>query len=292
LTLAYLSDGWIWLQPIDGGQARPLVRVKAISARSWLIFSPDGATIAYADVGVHVVNVQTGETRRLLADVPFDQKRPNPETTVTYWPERFVADPDTGLHTRLVVGISIWEKTSVGVVDIDSGAVTDLRELDLSLLLFLQDSSVLLYGNNRQRGASSVLQADSVVGRGEWDVLIRFGDLTDETLYAGQAVEFRPGWVRLVGSVAVEWGERQKYFVLDFDAATGEAYPLRYFYHVNDIGAFQGEISPDGALIPVYLDTFWHSGARGGSVLLVDLKTGQTLPMELPRRIQRLTWLP
>ncbi|HYZ13402.1 MAG TPA: hypothetical protein VFA08_07315 [Actinomycetota bacterium] len=73
-TIAYfpvngtnVPAGDLWLADADGADARPLVRGELVAAR----WSPDGTRIAYADegrMGTYIVDVGTGEARRVLDD--------------------------------------------------------------------------------------------------------------------------------------------------------------------------------------------------------------------------------
>lgn len=277
LAIAYISDGQLWLQPIHDAEVQILAEIQGDHHASSPVFSPDGQYIAYTDDGVWLLDLGTRETRQLLQDVPLTENAGNANEYRLYQPERFVLGVD-GAPGQLVVDIGVWEWNSVGIYDLGTGELQELRGKLHTDLLPLYGGKALVYGNNGVDGAFSLHLADSLNDINSITEVVAFAELTDDTLFAEQATEIAPGTVRVVGTVigpAVQGG-----FYFDYDLMAQEAGAVEVFYLFGETAnpTVFGDISPDGGVLPIYNRMTWYDDGRvEGELVLDDLATGENL---------------
>ncbi|MCZ7542431.1 MAG: hypothetical protein M5R40_02320 [Anaerolineae bacterium] len=235
------------------------------------------------------------ETRQLLADVPLDEGASNAADYRIYQPERFVLD-DAGQPAALIVDAGVWEWNTVGVYDLASGALQELGGQLHTSLLPLSDGRVLLYGNSGLAGEFALHVAESLDDINDFSEVLSFGALTGATLFAEQAVEISPGIVRVFGSALSERPEEALAFSFDFDVTAGTATEVQFVTLSEgdeSSNTVTGRLSPDGRLIPVYLNALWtDAGSLYGNFALLDLDTGARVTAEFPETVGVFRWQP
>lgn len=108
LSVAYISAGQVWLQPIHTETPEALAEVSAAQFFGGLVFSADHQYLAYPDDGVWLLDLSTRETRQLLENLPVLPDGSNTGNARTHAPLRFVLDTD-GKPRHLIVKISFLE---------------------------------------------------------------------------------------------------------------------------------------------------------------------------------------
>jgi hypothetical protein len=293
LGIAYISDGQLWLQSIHTDEPEAVAAVSATQFFSSPVWSQDGQYIAYADNGVWLMDLGTRETRQLLADVPLEPSASNAGEYRIYQPELFVTDTD-GKAAQLIVDVGVWEWNTVGVYDLASGELQELEGQLHTSLLPLSDGRVLLYGNGGVAGEFALHMADSLEDINTYSQVLSFSSLTDATLFAEQAVEISPGVVRVFGPAIATDSEDANAFYFDFDAEAGTADTVNFLTLAGSDesgNTVAGRLSPDGSLVPVYLNALWtDAGSIYGEFELLDMETGETVAGEFPETVSIFRW--
>jgi hypothetical protein len=293
LSVAYISDGQLWLQPIHTETPEALAEITAEQFFSAPVFSEDNQYIAYADNGVWLLDLDTRETRQLLVDVPVAADGSNMAEYRIYRPEMFVLD-EAGKADKLIVDVGVWEWNSAGVYDLETGDLQELEGQIHTRLLPLSNGKVLVYGNSGFAGEFGLHMADSVEDINDYQEALNFRSLTENTLYAEQAVEIEPGIVRVFGQALGEDPMAATVFYFDYNVETGEATPVN-FVTVAEADennyTLPGKLSPDGDLLPVFLDTiFSDQGGFQARLALFDLTAGEPLDLPLPELVGQFEW--
>jgi hypothetical protein len=295
LSVAYVSAGQLWLQPIHTDESEALAPLSATQFFSSPVFSQDGQYIAYADNGVWLLDLGTRETRQLLADVPLDASASNAGEFRIYQPELFVLDNDRQI-SKLIVDVGIWEWNTVGVYDLASGELQELEGQVHTNLLPLSGGRVLLYGNGGVAGEPALHIAESLDDINNFTEVVSFRSLTDATLFAEQAVEIRLGVVRIFGPALAPESEGALAFYFDFDVQAGTAGSVNFAALAagDESGnPVPGRLSPDGSLVPVYLNALWTDfGSIYGDFELLDLEAHETVAAEFPETVGVFHWQP
>lgn len=294
LSIAYASGGQLWLQPIHTDSPQSLASLSTPSANANPVFSPDGQYLAYADGGVWLLDLGTRQTRQLLRDVPLRANASNAGLYRLYRPERFIPGTN-GSAAKLIVDVGIWEWNTVGVVDLASGDLQELAGQLHTSLLSLGDGRVLLYGNTGVGGEMSLDIATSLDDINTSTRLVDFGVVSQATLFADQAVEVAPRVVRIFGSSLGADSAQPVLFSFDYDLSSSTASAVHFFYPPQSAGGstVAGEPSPDGSLIPVYVDAQTNAaGVYFGQVTLYDPVSGDPVPVDLPSPVGLFRWQP
>lgn len=282
LSVAYVSDGQLWLQPIHTEEAEALVKVSATQFYKSPVFSPDGQYIAYADNGLWLLDLGTRETRQLLENVEVNADGNNMNEFRLYAPEQFVMDKD-GKASKLVVDVGVWEWNTVGVYDLASGDLQVLEGQTHTDLLPLSDGRVLVYGNTGLGGEPVLDVANSLDDINTYTEVVKFGSVTSATLFAEQAVEVQPGVVRVFGQSLGAFPDQVKTFILDYDLNTnivGQVH-MTFIQNTSQEPVNLGTLSPDGKFLPVHLDAqFTDAGTPYGNFSLVELGPDTVTPIE------------
>ncbi len=278
LSITYISDGQLWLQPIHTEEAEALAPVNVSQFPRTPIFSQDGAYIAYANNGVWLLDLSTRQTRQLLKDVRIEPSATNGGEFQIHFPERFVRGTD-GKETKLIVDVGVWEWNTVGIYDLTSSRFHFLDGQNYTSLLPLYGERVLLYGNNAVGGINGLAMADSLEDINNYKDVLNFGDVTASTLFAEQAVEIHPGVVRIFGQSISAFPDEVKLFYFDYDMMAKVVGQLHMITVPNKTGGYvyTGNLSPDGSLLPVYHDTiFTDANSPYGDFSLIDLTKNET----------------
>jgi hypothetical protein len=296
LSIAYISDGQLWLQPIHTEEAEALAEISETQFFSSPVFSTDGQHLAYADNGIWLFDLPSREAELILPDVPLAEDGSNMSEYRTYDPDHFVLGAD-GKAAKLVVRVGIWEWQTPGVVDLATGELTMLEPYAHTRALALYGDKVLLYGNGGIAGEMALHLADSLDDLNTYEKVVDFAEITPTTLFADQAVEIHPGVVRVLGTVLIglETTGEGGWFTFDADLMAGTVSEVEFLNLADETTthAVAGEISPDGSIVPVYNDATWtESGSLTGHVELIDLTTGEALDVELPETVGLLHWRP
>ncbi len=292
LAVAYISGGQLWLQPIHTEEAQALAPVSATQFSYGPIFSQDGQYVAYPDGGVWLLDLGTRETRQLLANVDLTGNNEMSEFRI-FNPQQFVADAD-GRATHLIVDVGVWEWNSAGVYDLATDSFLQLEGPDHTNLLPLSGGRVLVFGNNGIGGDPGLSFAPSLAEINDAVRVLGFGDLTDETLFAEGAVEIAPDLVRIYGQSIPSVPGEAIYFTFDYDLTMG-ARPVNFII-VSKPGqetAIYSPLSPDGAVMPVYINnTYTNAATVVGSLHLLDVITRDVVSAPLPEQTGLFVWQP
>lgn len=292
LAIAYVSGGQLWLQPLHTEAAEALATLTATMFFSSPVFSHDGEYIAYADNGIWLVDLASRETRQLLTDVPLLPDGSNMAEMRSYEPKMFLRGAD-GRAAKLVVDVGIWEWNGEGIVDLATGALQLLDGQQHSNLLPLYGDRVLVYGNSGVGGDPALRFADSLDAINNSREVLRFSDLTPETLFAQQAVEIFPGVVRVFGESLLNAPEEINFFYVDvnlMESTVGAVQFVRLPQSTTG-STVAGRLSPDGSILPVYVDAIYTEfGTVFGALSLVDLTTGETISAAFPDAVGIFRW--
>ncbi len=282
LSVAYISDGQLWLQPIHTEEAQALAPITATQFYHSPVYGPDGQYIAYPDNGVWLLDLGTRQTKQLLADVKLEENAANADKFRLYAPEQFVMDKD-GKASKLVVDVGVWEWNTVGVLDLATGKLQELQGQVHTDLLPLSNGKVLLYGNSGLAGEPALHVADSLNDINTYTEAMQFGSVTSATLFAEQAVEIQPGVVRVFGQSIGAFPDQVKTFILDYDFnanVVGQVH-MTFIQNSSQNPVNIGTLSPDGQVLPIHLDAqFTDAGSPYGSVNLVELGPDTVKPID------------
>ena len=294
LSVAYISAGQLWLQPIHTDTPEALAPVSAVQFFSGPVFSLDGQYIAYADRGAWLLDLSTRQSRQILADVPVDETGSNADQFRIFMPYRFATDAE-GHAAQLLVRIGVWEWQTAGVYDLASGQLQELSGHVHNNLLPLSDGRVLVYGNNGMDGHPGLSIAASLSDVNTYSDILDFTALTDATLFAEQAVETAPGRIRIFGPALDPANPGERVFFFDVDLAAGTASAVRILNLSDGISmnTVAGDLSPDGRIVPVYLGALWtDAGSIYGRFQLHDLDADAVMPVAFPETVGVFRWKP
>ena len=278
LGIAYISDGQLWLQAIHTDEPESLTTISATEFLRSPVFSPDGQFIAYTDNGVWLLDLSTRESRQLLGNVPFTAESESVGVLRIYTPEQFVLATD-GKVAQLVVDIGMWEWGTAGILDLTSGELQMIEEITYTDLLPLDDSRVLIYGNNAMNGNPVLRVAGNGNNITSYDEVLDFTSLLDNiiTLFADQAIEIAPGTVRVLGTVMSNEPDAGGFY-FDYDLMSNTVLDISTFtLPASESSAIDfATLSPDGALLSMYADVAWtETGHTFGNLRLVNVVTGE-----------------
>jgi hypothetical protein len=293
LSVAYISAGQLLLQPIHTETPESLVLLSATQFLGGPVYSPDGQYIAYPDNGVWLLDLGTRQTHQLLADIPLEESAANTDGLRRYLPKQFVPGDD-GTMAKLVVDVGIWEWNSDGVYDLATGALQELAGQTHTDLLPLNDGRVLLYGNGGVAGEPFLHIAASLDDINTNAELLNFGSFSDAPMFASQAIELKPGLVRVFGSGIATKPTDVGIFYFDYDLATNAVSGNLNFVGLSPAsqsGVVPGQLSPDGLLLPVYTDALWTDGGNlTGGVELFHILSGETITAAFPKKVSVFHW--
>ncbi|GEM_PF-1730563 len=300
LAVAYISVGQLWLQSTHTEGAQALAPITDTQFYGAPVFSQDGQYVAYPNNGIWLLNLGTREIRELIADVPLASDGSNMADYRLYEPVQFVVGVDTNmgmsLAQQLIVRVSMWEWQTSGVVDLATGELLTLEGMQHTSILPLYGDRVLVFGNNGMSGDFALRFADSREAINNAELLVEFAEFTDKTLFASEAVEIHPGIVRVYGYAMGDDANIPTVFSFDYDVMAREL--------VSDVrllelpqgqigGTNIGRLSPDGAVLPVYVNTLWTDmGSMSGEVSLYDVTSGEIIAAPLPEVVTEFRWQP
>ena len=294
LAVAYVSDGHLFLQAIHTDESQVLASISASRVIGRPTFSQDGQYIGYSDGGAWLLDLSTRETRQLLQDVALAEDGSNMNEFRIFSPEQFVLGPD-GHAAWLVLDVGVWEWNTAGLYNLATGEFQMIEGTLYTNLLPLYGGRALIYGNNALDGEPVLRVAPDVNDIETFDEVLNFSDLIENaTLFADQAVEIAPGTVRIIGSmVGAAWDFTERpyfdYNLMENRVLAVNTLPLP----LSETGAVDtGLLSPDGGLIPVYLNAAWtETGSKSGQVLIMDVETGTEVAV-LEGTVSAFHWQP
>ncbi len=291
LSVAYYSANKLWLQPVHTEAPEALADISTAQFFSGPVYSPDGSYLAYADSGVWLMNLATRETRQILADVNME---PGGPTEFRYYnPEQFVMDAD-GRPSHLIVDVGVWEWNSAGVYDLATDSFLFMEGQIHNNILPLSSGFVFIYGNGGVAGDPSIRIAPTLADINNAVTVVNFADMTDQMLFAEQAVEIAPDVVRVIGQVVPAEADELRIFYFDYNLVSG-AGPVQFITLPQEAQTYAtiGRISPDGSLLPIYFNsTYREYGVAYGKPGLLDLASGKLLERPLPEMFGAFTWQP
>lgn len=293
LSVAYVSDGQLWLQPLHTETAEPLAEITSTDFLAPPVYSPDGQHLAYVDNGVWLLDLGTRETRPLVENVRLNPDRRNMGEMRIYQPERFVMSED-GAASHLIVYVGMWEWAGSGVYDLAAGTLVELEGRDFNKLLPLSDGRVLVYGNNMIDGLPALHIANSFDDINAPNLLVSFDALGDAPLFASQAVEMPSGNVRVYGMTFGESADDYAVFTFDYDlntSASSSVRPVTIATRNESDYTTTGWLSPDGGFIPATLNAeMTDYGVYYGTLRVVNLETGEPVALNLPENAALFQW--
>jgi hypothetical protein len=278
--IAYATDTRLFAANLDGSNRIELAQLSTELSHPFMDWSPNGSQIAYSDQrGVWLVPADASQPPRLLAQTQRGQgQQMNVNEIRVYFKPRW--NPD---GTRLLIGIGFFEGSVLGVVDVASGQVTELGQIIASQGRWTNDGRVLTWsaswgyetpGLYILDPANPGVQPETVLGS-QFPVM--------------DAVQTQTGdWIALAGSS----GQMGPQF-LHALAAPSLSGP---FEAVSDKGGFaqHPELRVSGQTIMVagltsmvYDDL---SGVWAGKLVVIDLNSGETFPVETSGLISQIQW--
>lgn len=293
LAVAYMSEGQLWLQPTHTEEAESLATVGAAEFFSPPIFSQDGQYIAYADGGVWLLNLGTRETRQLLVDVDLTGHDDPPSEFRRYEPQQFALG-QSGRVEKLVVDVGVWGWDSAGVYDLATGVFVELEGQDHTNILPIDGGFALVFGNTGITGEPALSIAPGLDQINEAVEVVRFADLTDKILFFEQAVEIAPQVVRVYGQTVSQTPGEFAIFYFDYNLVSGAgAVNFITIAKRRQESARFGRLSPDGAILPVYVNPLYQDdGTILGALHLLDVASGEMLAVEFAESVGVLGWQP
>ncbi|MBE0689957.1 MAG: hypothetical protein IH587_07525, partial [Anaerolineae bacterium] len=136
-SVAYISAGQLWLQPLSGGRPLSLATLENAGFVS-PAFSPDASQIAYTDGGIQMVAINGENARTVRAD--------SEEEGIFYGEPKFSPDGSRLLVSELRPGINGVH----GVLMLDDGGYQMLQTDFGAQALRLSDGSIVSYGYTPQ----------------------------------------------------------------------------------------------------------------------------------------------
>lgn len=293
LSIAYINDGQLFLQPIHTEEPEALATITATEHLQNPVFDPDGNYVAYTDNGIWLLDLATRETHQLLENVPFTKDSESVGELRIYSPEKFFRDA-SGNVTRLIVDIGMWEWGTAGVVDLTTGDLQMIEDVTYTDLLPLYGNRMLIYGNNAMNGGPVIrLATDDNINA--YSEVFNFSGVIDDviTLFASQAIEIAPGTVRVLGTVLSNEPEPNGFY-FDYDLMANELRSVNTIaMPPSESSAVEiGKVSTDGALIPMYTNVAWtETGTIFGQLSIFDLITGDKI-YTLSDAVSQFQWQP
>lgn len=294
LSVAYVSESQLWLQPIHTEEPEALTTINTTEFVRNPVFSPDSQYIAYADNGVWLLDLSTHQTRQLLENVPFTPDSESVGELRTYAPDKFIWGTN-GEVAQLVVEIGMWEWVTAGIYDLSTGELQINEEITYTDLLPLYGGRVLIYGNNAMNGNPVLRVAVDGHDISINSEVLSFSDLIDNviTLFASQGLEIAPGTVRILGTVFSNEPEPRGFYI-DYNLMSNEVLSVSTFaMPVSESSAVEiAPMSTDGALIPIYDTVGWReTGGIFGHLSIFDLASGEEI-ISVPDFVSNFQWQP
>lgn len=292
--VAYTAGGQLWLQTF-GERAVALTTLAEdnaiIPSATYPLFSPDDSEIVYSDRnGLYVIPAAGGQAQLIRKNIPLGANAENAAEYRHFRPARFIPDSD-----MLIVNVSIWEGYTVGIIDLATGEYQELPRAIHTDALPLSNGDLLISGNSGMDGEFD-LQIATAYDLGQRQTVLNLMPLSDMPLYVQQAVEIKPGIVRVLGNTAEMKGETvvNACFYFDFDvenrALIGEvvSFPLLPST-APETFTWVGKVSPDGRILPQISNlTVDLNGVERGQLSLYELATGTVV--EIASQASSFQW--
>lgn len=287
--ITYITSGELWLQTIGADDAQPIAVLKHDFYLGEPVFGVNDNYIAYPDDGVWLIDRLTGETTQIVFGTVYD----GGEDYRIYTPEVFVADA-AGANIRLTMDLSLSGDDTSAAYNFETGTVNEIEGMPGTDLLPLSTGGALIYRNIGVAGATRLFFAPDLDYLDDYTVLVDYEDLTENELYADQALELAIGHVRVFGSAWFRPENIVEAFYFDVDVNTGETGEVQFITVSDDLpDSWEiGPLSPDGQMVLVYANEDWRSpsGAFHGEPILIDLMTGDEFEAALPDTVSLVTW--
>lgn len=263
--VVYVSGGAIWLAALGGAEATQIAALSDPNGMGMPAFSPDGKQIAYADGGIWLYDLASGEARRLVAD-----RLPRSESDrriQTYSQPRWSPD-----GAWLLVRVDFYASYDFALLPTAAENAVPILLNAPGAAAIWADALYLSYagGPYGQPYLNRVLPGDPptvtpLIGLAALDLRLR-GD----------------GRLALLHTAGAAWDIP---FVVYLYSLLPDGSDLR-----PEMGAFaleQATLSPDAAFIAGV-----GVGASAGQLVLVDAQSGQALRIEGVTGAHSLRWGP
>ncbi len=292
LSVAYVADQQLWLQPLHTGEAESLTPIQSTDFLDSPVFSQDGQYVAYTDDGIWLYDLGTRQTRQLVANVNLrvESNVPNAGQVRAYSPTEFIPAAK-GNPAKLSVGIGLWESVSVGLIDLTSGTAQELVDRRHSGMLPIYGGRALLYGNTPIDGDASLSIVPQLDAIGTSTKVLAFQQVSNTPLYAQRAVVFDKSFVRVLGRVTASPSDNLFYF--DYDLRTGQASSVAVVPLTGRIDAsymILGPLSSDGRLLALYENVTVDTPR--GRIRILDLRTSTLVATSIPEDTSDFQWQP
>jgi hypothetical protein len=271
--LAFTSNGSLYFAQLG---TEVLVKVADLSATepptTHPAFSPDGDLLAYADRGIWVANLLTGEIQRLVADLLPSEVRPETQIQLHDTP---LWSPD---GQWLLITVNFYEGYDLALIPADRPASEPtLLELFNSQAQWTQDGLVLAYSV----GGGYAPPHLSLVQPGESPAISHL--LSLPILDAAVRPDRRIGLVRIPSPYSLGPTSAQVYSAL----ADGSGLQAESDSFVLDAP----RISPDAVLVAgLYNARVDEFGQLSGQLALVNPATGEMFVIEGVVGVRDLRW--
>ncbi len=244
-----------------------------------LAWSPDGSQIAFSDArGLWIMATDgSGAPRLVLQNVPFTADT-TPAQVRSYTAPLWNAD-----GSRLLVGIGLWESSSLGVLDPASGTLTTLPVGNAIGSQWTPDGKIVAYAWMMGSPARDLLLIDPAAPDAVQTLL------STDSPAADLALDSAGGWVALVAPSAQIGPQFWR-----AERATQLGAPFEPLYADTLAGTF--------AVNPVVLpgDPVWAAGLREnvtsgdngrGDLVIVDMSSGATVQIQTAGPVSAVRWL-
>ncbi len=281
--IAYTTSEALIVARAGGGERRALATLQAGTWPARPAWSPDGTRLAYHDGrGLWVVPVDGSSPPRLIVqNTPFAENVAPVDVRV-YFDPRWSAD-----GRLLLAGIGYWEGTGVGIYDAQSGAELLQSGLPASASAWAGDGRVLTWGWFWGYAVPGLFVLDPAQGAQAvpTPLLPEGTPVLDVTADSGGV------WYVLVTSTP-EMGP-QYLRALAAPALNGPYAPL-----AGGAGGFAsaptlGVNIPGGPVLAAGLRnmTYDENGRPAGALILIDMRTGQTVQVRTFGPVSEVHWL-
>lgn len=280
--VAAITASELRVAPLDGGAAQTIAMVTTGRTHPYVAFSDDGSQLAFSDDrGLWTVPADGSQTPRLAVPNVLEDE---PGNIRVYLRPRWNNDA-----TRLLVMIGLYEGAMLGVVDLASGAVTELPSAISGRGLWMVDGRVATYGASFGYSRPGLYVLDPAAPEAEplallgpdtpvFDAAQRADGVW--AVIAGNSAEMGPQWMRLrVGS------EERGFITRDFDD-TGA------FIERPELAPITGMEAMPTVAAGLRNASFGPDGFARGELTVADLSTGEAWSAPAPAPVSQVQWAP
>lgn len=281
--VVYVTASELRISALDSGAAaQALATLNAERLPPSVAFNTSGLQIAFSeDRGLWTVPADGSQAPRLVVQNILED---DPARVRVYMRPRWNSD-----GTRLLVMIGLFEGAMLGVVDLASGAVTELPSAISGRGLWMVDGRVATYGASFGYSRPGLYLLDPATPDAEPLALLGpdmpvFGAAQRaEGVWAvivGNSAEMGPQWMRLrVGS------EEHGFITRDFEHAGA-------FIERPELAPVTGMEAMPTIAAGLRNSAYQADGRLWGELTVADLSTGETWAAPAPSPVSQVQWAP